>query len=1564
MELRMTNYIKNSFLVLLLLVLLNCAAIAKTVTVKDDIGFQQALRNDKVNSIIIKTTKYNPKLTYITGYDFNKDSIWNNGYVLDKNLSISGSVNPLGDMNETALALVLYNTVDLTKYNLSLKNISVSNFSEEINFNDAPFFMVGVGHKLTLNNASLQTYLSDNFHGNMIENKGIIDLYSARLIGFNEAQTKDERLYNIKNNGTVNFKSGKNIVYNGITADDGKGTTNISGGKVIFDCDAGLKQETVKISKGMININPENVEVNNFINNAKNGIVFTYDEMEQDETLGKEFFTKNSLSDVTLRNTNISGKGSIRIEANVVVDDSSNISQTIYLPSLVKLTRESVTTKVLMFYYNVYDKKGNLVGADKRSDELVNYDKNKYVFKQVLITEDESGKKYDIPLKKVEYVEKTFTTTKRNRANSLTSNADNIKGVVNNNAVLNLTGGTITKKIVGKGQTNIVGEVKNESKFENSFLAIDTTASFITNANLIKRGTNIFNNGEIHLTGGSFIVGLMGRGDLYIDGNVGNKSKLDEGSLVISEKANFVTNASKLGYYFPEQEGEEVYGIRTLANKGTLILTGGSLTTVYAVSNTGKIDDCDVTKGLVYISGKVKFLPFTYLGYDDDYNEVQKIYTPKVYQWIDISKKGNLTANADTLKGNVVNIGNLNLNGGILDIDYSDTRDFAVQNQNKMNVTTTMIQSDIDNFGTLNIKDSIIGTTDDETSVSTNDSELIWNTKTLNISSSKNNQTVFSNIQGLTLLNTASSDISLNGKKYKSLVGKATFTGNILFKLNNATGNGGVIANILNGTNYIPVVIMIGKNIGDNDALRSEFNSNTAINGGTIYNEGNFTVKQYRFDNNSANLGGAIYNESGTFNLSNSVFNNNTAEMSGGAIYNNYERYNPDNSKKLFDRFNVSNSTFNKNVAKSFGGAINNYGVMTIKNSVFNENQAEYGGGVSNSADMTISNSVFGSNKYTYYYHISSLNGETNPDVTVERLANTATYGAGFYNSGIAEVTKSTFLNNDATKNGGGIYNGFVLDVLYSDFHNNTAKENGGAIYSVDTSNSEYGNSPSSITIYKSNFYTNSAKENGGAVYLDKSSNTTEAKENIIDSSIFGTPYQLGNTANNGGAIYNSEYSKTKINASSFLNNKASDKGGDIYNAGVMTISNSYFGDFGSTIKNGYYVYSKGGLKRVTSVSKIDKNLNENLDYTYGQKIEKAISGGTIYNSGTGDLTIKKSTFKNAVAVKGGAIYNDGKTTVTGSTFTNNSAYASGGENKNGGAIYNGGNLTVSNTKFDKNSANNNGGAIYVAESTTTNIANSTFTNNSATNGGAIYVGQDSSVTITDSNFTNNTATNNGGAIYMDKNSTVTINAIKANVTFSGNKAGDNSNSIYMDNNSTLNLIANNKRKITIKDNIEVADNTAKIGIKTIGSGVVTIVNESALSDNIVTLENNSRTSLQNSKVGVTTFKSLEVNGTSRVSIDASLKSGQADKIQAETVSGDGRVVANSINIISNSKTPVDINVGKDSVISSVTTNKAESAEATYKLKSYYDENGMLRVLAYGQKAKPAAVSAPVAAQI
>jgi outer membrane autotransporter protein len=122
--------------------------------------------------------------------------------------------------------------------------------------------------------------------------------------------------------------------------------------------------------------------------------------------------------------------------------------------------------------------------------------------------------------------------------------------------------------------------------------------------------------------------------------------------------------------------------------------------------------------------------------------------------------------------------------------------------------------------------------------------------------------------------------------------------------------------------------------------------------------------------------------------------------------------------------------------------------------------------------------------------------------------------------------------------------------------------------------------------------------------------------------------------------------------------------------------------------------------------------------------------------------------------------------------------------------------------------------------------------------------------------------------------------------------------------------------------------------------------------------------STENSRIGVTTFRSLTLNGTSNVALDVSLKTGASDKVQAETVEGTGTLNVSSVNVVTNSKTPVEIEIGKDSVVGSVSTNKAESAEATYKVTTKVDENGLLKAVISGQKAKAAAIAAPIAAQI
>ena len=128
----------------------------------------------------------------------------------------------------------------------------------------------------------------------------------------------------------------------------------------------------------------------------------------------------------------------------------------------------------------------------------------------------------------------------------------------------------------------------------------------------------------------------------------------------------------------------------------------------------------------------------------------------------------------------------------------------------------------------------------------------------------------------------------------------------------------------------------------------------------------------------------------------------------------------------------------------------------------------------------------------------------------------------------------------------------------------------------------------------------------------------------------------------------------------------------------------------------------------------------------------------------------------------------------------------------------------------------------------------------------------------------------------------------------------------------------------------------------------------------------NSTFSIANNQVSVLSLRTLTLpNGTrTNVALDVSLKTGESDKVQAETVEGSGTLNVSSVNVVTNSKTPVEIEIGKDSVVGSVSTNKAESAEATYKVTTKVDENGLLKAVISGQKAKAAAIAAPIAAQI
>ena len=165
----------------------------------------------------------------------------------------------------------------------------------------------------------------------------------------------------------------------------------------------------------------------------------------------------------------------------------------------------------------------------------------------------------------------------------------------------------------------------------------------------------------------------------------------------------------------------------------------------------------------------------------------------------------------------------------------------------------------------------------------------------------------FNKYLGGTLDNGSNDELIVTETKFiknhaKTNGGAITNAGNLKLKYcvfnNNSSNNGGTIYCFKDSSTNIS---------------NCEFNGNAAIeNGGAIISWGNISITDSNFDNNSvlkggidltSGNGGAIHNSSySTIEISNTEFNNNTAQTSGGAIYN---------IKK--DNLKVDNCNFNNN---------------------------------------------------------------------------------------------------------------------------------------------------------------------------------------------------------------------------------------------------------------------------------------------------------------------------------------------------------------------------------------------------------------------------------------------------------------------------------------------------------------------------------------------------------------------------------------------------------------------------------------------------------------------------
>lgn len=568
-------------------------------------------------------------------------------------------------------------------------------------------------------------------------------------------------------------------------------------------------------------------------------------------------------------------------------------------------------------------------------------------------------------------------------------------------------------------------------------------------------------------------------------------------------------------------------------------------------------------------------------------------------------------------------------------------------------------------------------------------------------------------------------------------------------------------------------------------------------NGGAILNNGyNLSILGGNFNNNileSANqavFGGAIYQVGGTLNISNGVvFDGNKVQSisqrydgwdgqdgpSGGAIYINAVKA------------TIGDVTFRNNKALNLvagdetnGGAMFIQGAPTVSmgNVVFSSNSSATRGGAIYNGDSLIDIA-----KGEFTGNTSGLGGAVYMyDTTGKTVLNT---GNG-----------SKFDSNRATNSHGGAvanYNGVVNVEANNTFSNNTAAGNGGAIYNA----TYYSQTPAKTNIAGGTSFTGNTAQRGGAVYNSGLLNLDSTAGDITFS---------GNTAQMGSSVYlDGTAAKLTIKGDSnsvvFADNGAIAGNGNIEKNGagkVVFSGNSKVSDF-----TGKYTQNAGTLELTNSSVMFDNyeikagqfNVLDGSSATVNAT-NKIIANGVDITIGSS--TANKSTFnidgvtigdKNVVNLLSGGQAN---VTSKGTLIFNSDDTWEGDVNNSGSVILDG---------FTHSTAN--GGGNYVQNSGSLELNNGSYLTlgnaESEISGGSVSVGSGSSLNLNGGSISGSTDTTilNGGTLTVDggtlnstgKTDIQTGSSLVLNNSGSATlHKGDNWNGSITNNGSTLNL--------------------------------------------------------------------------------------------------------------------------------------------------------------------------------
>ena len=444
------------------------------------------------------------------------------------------------------------------------------------------------------------------------------------------------------------------------------------------------------------------------------------------------------------------------------------------------------------------------------------------------------------------------------------------------------------------------------------------------------------------------------------------------------------------------------------------------------------------------------------------------------------------------------------------------------------------------------------------------------------------------------------------------------------------------------------------------------------------------------FTNNKAQYGGAIYICEGNIAISDSLFENNSADVEGGAI--------------------------------DIDSAINNP-VVTVENSKFVNNTPQ---AIHNSKELHLGIETFTDlqNAIDLVDGILTLDSD---------IAMTDDEAAGFV-GGVA-INKDIVIDGKGhtidAKNLGRIFSigeGFTVTLTNATLINGKA-DKGGAIYN-----------DGSLTLSDVKLSDNAADSYGGAVFNNG--------ELVVGNSVFDSNDVLNRGSASvdygGAAIYNWYDGTLTVSGSNFTNNIKNYKNGDRLVGAIATIGDA-------TISDSYFVNNSGrwGGAITTSGDLLEGSAVSTLTVSGSTfKENGGLYGAGIFVWGS-DFTVSDCVFdKNTASGKGNMTPNNNNGAaievtdtnkaiagiITGSNFTNNKA-------QYGGAIdICEGNIKITDSIFVNNSADVEGGAIdinTVKGNPEVSISGSKFINNSASYGGAIVNVKD--LTVRNTEFVNNT---------------------------------------------------------------------------------------------------------------------------------------------------------------------------------------------------------------------------------